>query len=85
MHRAKELEMAQIREIRLALTKGMEMGNKDTIKEEVDLAKEKRTDSREMMGDTETKVSPGFKICSTPHKCSSSPNRSLECNRTPYF
>ena len=42
MHRAKEMEMAQIREIRLALTKGMEMGNKDTIKEEVDLVKEKK-------------------------------------------
>ena len=85
MHRAKELEMTQLREIRLALTKGMEMGNKDTIEEEVDLVKKKRTDGREMMGDTETQVSLGFKIYSTPHKCSSSPNRSLECNRTPIF
>ena len=35
-----------------------------------------------MMGDTETKISMDSKICSTPHKCSSFPNRYLECNRT---
>ena len=63
-------------------TQGNGYGNKDTTKEEEDSIKEKGTDSREMMEDTETKVYLDSRICSNPHKCSSFPNRYLECNRT---
>ena len=45
MQIVKELEMAQIRTIRLALLKEMDMGNMDTTKEEVDSVGGKGTDS----------------------------------------